>query len=162
MHRLFRSFILLAVLCTAFTLLQAGESRVGDLYPLDADGASLQTRAETVYSGKRVVHSGAGGILRLDNDQVIQLSENSAAIFELHGDFVEVRVLAGTLRAVGEEGRVLVAGSGSRFRLGQAENYPDEAEALLLGQPFDRKAMRSDEIEASADQRRSKSAISGR
>jgi len=150
------------LLCTSFVVLQAGDSRVGELYSMEADGSSLGTRSETVYSGKRVLLSGAGGVLRLDNDQVIQLAENSAAIFESHGDLVEVSVLSGTLRTVGEEGRVLVAGSGSRFTLGPAESYPDETEALLLGQPFDRKALRSGETEASADQRRSKSAISGR
>jgi hypothetical protein len=162
MHRLFLSLLVLASLCLIVSVAQAATPRVGVLYPAEAGEASLQTRSETVYSGTRVIRSATGGMLHLDNDQVIQMSPNSAAIFELRGDSVAVRVLAGRLRCVGEAGHVLVAGSGSRFTLAPTESYPDEAEALLLRQPFDRRNPRPGDSEAESGQRSSKSAISGR
>lgn len=162
MHRQIRSFVGLASLCLSLAQMQAASPRVGEFYAAQEGGRSLATRSETIYSGARFVRSDSGGMLHLVNERVLQMSENSAAIFELRGDSVAVRVLAGNVRAVGESGRVLEAGSGSRFAVGPSENYPDEDEALLLGQPSGRRMPRSDELEAARDQPSSRSAISGR
>ena len=163
MNRLInRSLIALVSCCLLITAAHAASPRVGEFYPSEEGGASLQSNAETIRSGERVVRASSGGMLHLVNGRVVQMSANSAAIYDLRGDAVKVQVLSGTVRGVGEDGRLLVAGSGSRFTLLPDENPSDQVEARLLEQPYDRRAPRRERVQPDRSQRSSKSTISGR
>ena len=100
---------------------------------IDGGGGGLEISSRPVASGAITRTVSVGGVVHLDNGEVLRFAANSAARFDAADDGrVKVFVLSGRLSMLDEAGRVLWAGAGSKFTVAPAQRGRMEAESTLL------------------------------
>jgi hypothetical protein len=98
-----------------------------------AGGGVLENSSRPVASGAITRTVSVGGVVHLDNGEVLRFGANSAARFDAADDGrVKVFVLSGRLSMVDQAGRVLWAGAGSKFTVAPARRDVMQVESTLL------------------------------